>query len=291
MAFRHIVVSQAAKLSYKNRHLIIQINAETNQFPLEDIHTIVVSTTRAVVTTYLLSKLIEYNVKIVFCDPDHNPCGELGGYFQNVNRNVSISNQIAWNDGDKVQLWDALVRAKIESEIMFAHSLGQDTTDMETELGKIEFGDSTNREAVVARKYFTTVFGPDFTRDQDNAINAGMNYGYSVLLSCFNQEIEAQGYLTQLGIHHKSVKNDFNLSSDLMEPFRTLVDLIVYQHKNQEFDDLFKYDLIDVLNMKIEYDGKSTYLENVIYDLVRESVSYLNGSQVLPKYLVNEYAG
>ena len=40
----------------------------------------------------------------------------------------------------------------------------------------------------------------DFTRSEDNAINAALNYGYGILLSCFNQEIVANGYMTQIGL-------------------------------------------------------------------------------------------
>ena len=42
----------------------------------------------------------------------------------------------------------------------------------------------------------------DFTRSEENTVNAALNYGYSIILSAFNREIVAHGYLTQLGIFH-----------------------------------------------------------------------------------------
>ena len=47
---------------------------------------------------------------------------------------------------------------------------------------------------------FNALFGKDFTRNDDNPINAALNYGYSLILSTINREIVANGYLTQLGI-------------------------------------------------------------------------------------------
>ena len=69
---------------------------------------------------------------------------------------------------------------------------------------KYQDGDKTNREGHAAKVYFNSLFGKKFTRNDDNNINAALNYGYSILLSTINKEISANGYLTQLGIHHKN---------------------------------------------------------------------------------------
>ena len=39
---------------------------------------------------------------------------------------------------------------------------------------------------------------------------------YGILLSCFNREVIANGYITQLGLFHNNMFNQFNLASDLM---------------------------------------------------------------------------
>ena len=91
----------------------------------------------------------------------------------------------------------------------------------------MKFYDSTNREGHAAKVYFNALFGKDFTRDKDCPINAALNYGYSIILSCFNREIVCSGYLTQLGLFHENMFNHYNLSCDLMEPFRPLVDITV----------------------------------------------------------------
>ena len=99
-------------------------------------------------------------------------------------------------------------------------------------INEIEFGDVTNREGHAAKVYFNALFGMDFTRSAENVTNAALNYGYSLLLSTFNRCVVANGYITQLGLFHDNVFNQFNLACNLMEPFRPLVDLKVKKMKN-----------------------------------------------------------
>ena len=76
----------------------------------------------------------------------------------------------------------------------------------------------------------------DFTRTTDCSVNSALNYGYSIILSAFTREITANGYITQLGLFHDNMFNQFNLASDLMEPFRVLVDKEVLEMKFEEFE-------------------------------------------------------
>ena len=77
----------------------------------------------------------------------------------------------------------------------------------------------------------------DFTRTEDCAINAALNYGYSVLFYLHLQgKLLQDGYITQLGLLHDNMFNQFNFASDLMEPFRILVDREVVGMAVTEFD-------------------------------------------------------
>ena len=126
---------------------------------------------------------------------------------------------------------------------------------------------------------FERLFGEGYTRGSENNITAMLNYGYTILLSAVNQEIVSQGYITQLGIHHHSLLNDFNLSSDLMEPFRQFIDLKVIEKKDFEFNEYIKFELIDVLNKEIEYAGKTFHLRTAITKHVHDSLAFLNGER------------
>lgn len=131
-------------------------------------------------------------------------------------------------------------------------------------LQDLKIGDPSNREGHAAKVYFNSMFGKSFSRDKEDDVNIALNYGYSVLLSNFNKEISANGYLTQLGMKHKNEFNPFNLTSDVMEPFRVLIDEVVYCNLDKSFNNEYKYDLLNVLNKKVKIDDKEQYVTNAI---------------------------
>lgn len=276
MRWETIYITQKSKLSYKANHLLIQTTMDIKQIPFHQINCIVVATTQSVITGYLISKLIEENIKVIFCSEDHNPCAELNGYYTNINRNQNIENQISWSIPAKQDLWTNVVTNKIENQINVLKHLDLDTSELVAEQQTMVHNDETNREAIIAKKYLPAILGDNFTRGDDYKFNAMLNYGYTILLSAFNQEVVAQGYLTQLGIHHHSVRNDFNLSSDLMEPFRQFVDLKVIEKSDNDFDEYVKLELVDLLNQEIIYDEKTYILKNAISKYVHDCCDFLN---------------
>ena len=96
------------------------------------------------------------------------------------------------------------------------------------------------------------MFGKSFSREQDNAINAALNYGYAILLSAVNREILSLGYITQLGLNHCNQFNPYNLGSDLMEPLRGFIDEIVIKLMPTEFNRDIKFSLIELLSKDVK---------------------------------------
>ena len=96
------------------------------------------------------------------------------------------------------------------------------------------------------------------------SVNSALNYGYSIILSVFTREITANGYITQLGLFHDNMFNQFNLASDLMEPFRVLVDKEVLEMKFEEFEVDEKRRLVNILNHEVVIDGKVQYVNNAV---------------------------
>ena len=103
-----------------------------------------------------------------------------------------------------------------------------------------------------------------FTRGADNAVNAALNYGYSIILSTFTREIAANGYLSQLGLFHNNMFNPFNLASDLMEPFRIIVDKKVVDEKFETFMAEDKRRILDMLNETVNINARVENLQNAI---------------------------
>ena len=264
MSWRIVVISNQCKLSYKNNHLVVK-NDNIKMIHLSEINTVVIDTTLVSITTVLLCECMNRKIKVIFCDERHNPKGEVISYYGSHNTSKKIINQIKWRIETKDTVWSFIIKNKIINQ---SKTLSNNLKDNHDKLNfyaeEVEIGDVTNREGHSAKVYFHSLFGSNFTRSSNNSINSALDYGYSILLSNFNKEIIGNGYLTQLGIHHKNEFNFFNLSCDFMEPFRSLVDDIVYKNKDIVFDKEYKFKLIDVLNSKIRLNNGEYYLTNAI---------------------------
>ena len=145
---------------------------------------------------------------------------------------------------------------------------------------QIEFQDATNREGHAAKVYFNALFGKEFTRPAENPINAALDYGYAILLSAFNREVAANGYLTQLGLHHGNVFNRFNLSSDLMEPFRILIDRAVYEAMPKEFEKDKKRRLLGVMHERVQIGESDQTVLNAVSIYTRSVLEALGSGDL-----------
>jgi CRISPR-associated protein Cas1 len=279
MGWRSIIITQHAKLAYSSRTMIVQTNDGINQIPIDDISLLLISTTQAVITTALISELSKKNVKIIFTDDTHKPISETYGYYPNHRSAGLLREQLNWEIGRSQVLWTKVVASKLINQINVLKLQNVKTSSLEDELNKLELNDITNREAVIARKYFPLLFEDGFSRRNGSVINTALNYGYSILLSTINQEIVSNGYLTYIGIHHDNEENQFNLASDLMEPFRPIVDFWLANKKFNEFTPDVKYGLVELLSLEIKYNGKNTLLRNAITVHVRNCLKYLSNEE------------
>ena len=216
-------------------------------------------------TTSLLAELSKRKIKVIFCDEKRNPSAELISYYGSHDTSNKIRKQIAWKQNTKEAVWTEIVTEKIRKQKEFLEALGKEESELlSSYLKEIDWNDVTNREGHAAKVYFNALFGLDFTRTEDNFINAALNYGYSIILSAFTREIVANGYLTQLGIFHDNMFNQFNLASDFMEPFRVLVDREVFRMNLVKFEHEEKMQLVNLLNYEVKIDGKIQYVNNAI---------------------------
>jgi CRISPR-associated endonuclease Cas1 subtype II len=264
MSWRTIVITKKAKLSYKNNYMIVR-GDEVNMIHLSEIHTILIDTTAASITSYLLCELMKRKVKVIFCDEKRNPTSELIPYYGSHNTSKRINLQINWDEHYKKLIWTHIIRQKIINQSNLLKKLNKkEYKKLLQYANEIKLFDITNREGHSAKVYFNSLFGMDFSRDLSNDINYALDYGYTLLLSTFNKEIVSKGYLTQIGIKHINEFNQFNLTSDLMEPFRVLIDEIVYKNIDKEFDVNYKMELINLLNNRIIINGREQFLTNAI---------------------------
>lgn len=72
------------------------------------------------------------------------------------------------------------------------------------------------------------------------------------------------GYITQLGLFHDNMFNNFNLASDLMEPFRTLIDRFVREKNYRIFTSEQKREIIGILNESVIINNTEQYVTNAV---------------------------
>lgn len=282
MSWRTVVITGNAKLDYKMDYLIVRKTDNTTRVFIGEIGMLIIESTSVSLTTMLLCELTKHKVKVVFCDEKHNPQSELLSYYGSHDTSAKVRTQIGWSKQEKELIWTEIVAEKIRQQRDHLLERGLDTQAalLASYIPEIEIGDKTNREGHAAKVYFNALFGMDFTRSQENATNAALNYGYGILLACFNREVVANGYITQLGLFHDNMFNRFNFSSDLMEPFRILVDRIVVKMKPQKFDKDEKICFIYMLEDGVMIDGKNQYVSNAIKIYCRSVFDALNDKDI-----------
>ena len=277
MGWRSVIITQHAKMTYSMNMMVVQTRDGISQIPIADINLLLVSTTQAVITSALISKLAENQTKVIFVDEKDEPVVETVGYYPGARNLSKLNIQFNWDLQLKEKLWTKIVDRKITNQIAVLKNYQLEWQNVQDELDQLELNDATNREAIAARKYFMTLFDKTFIRRDNNAVNGALDYGYAILLASFNREIAVNGYLSYLGIHHHSEENCFNLASDLMEPFRPFVDYWVKAHeKIKQLTPDIKYGLVELLSLEIEYNNKKTILSNVISEYVHDCLCFLS---------------
>ena len=264
--FRNIVISSPCKLQYKGGYMVVRREDDTAKVHLSEISSVVLQTNQVFVSAYLLSELAKAKVAFVVSDEKRDPIGQYLPLYGAHNTSKRIAEQLEWGEPIKKRVWQRIVRDKIkhQSDVLHARAREEQGETLKSIVAEVRSGDTTNREGHAARLYFSSLFGPSFSRDDDTPLNAALNYGYAILLSSVNREIAARGYLTQAGICHRHEFNQFNLSCDFMEPFRPLVDRIVFDNFDGEFSKETKLLLVDMLNQGVAYRGGTYRVGSVI---------------------------
>ena len=277
MGWRTVVVNTHSKLSYKNNHLIFKDASRTELIHLSEVDILLLETTDIVLSTMLIKRLVDENILVIFCDDKRLPTAMLMPYYARHDSSLQLSNQITWSEDVKAEVWTTIIAQKILNQAMYLGDCGffeksQSVIDL---YNGLELFDPSNREGHAARIYFNTLFGNDFSREQDNDINAALDYGYTLILSMFAREVVVCGCMTQFELKHANQFNQFNLASDIMEPFRPIIDRIVYENRNDDFVKI-KRELFTIFSDTFLYNGKEMYLSNIVSDYTKKVIKTLN---------------
>ena len=282
MGWRTVIVDSACKVAYKNGYIILK-KENDSMVHISEIDVLVLATTQVTFTCVALNELLKEKVKVIFCDEKHNPLCEATSFYGAHNTSKKLQNQIKWSSNIKEQVIKEIIKQKIinQASVLKKYNRIEENKMLISYSNEVVNGDKTNREGHSAKVYFNALFGTGFSRVSANEINSALDYGYTILLSYINREVVLNGCVTQLGIKHCNEFNEFNLSCDLIEPFRVIVDDYVLSNKPPfPLDKNYKYQLIGLLSSKINYNGQSVYLSNAISHSVKSVIDALDTNDV-----------
>lgn len=279
MSWRTVIITQRSKLDLQMGCLVVR-NDDVKRIFLDEIAIIICEVTSVSITTALLAECIKRKIKVIFCDEKHSPISELVSCHGSFDSYRRIMEQLSWKRKVKDQIWKEIVKIKIRNQAKVVKEFfsPQQASELEKDTLAVLPGDVTNVEGHAARMYFRLIFGADFRRSNYDAVNAALNYGYSLLLSAFNRSVTSAGYLAQIGIKHCNPYNPFNFSCDLMEPFRALIDRkVLTMNNNQAFSTDDKHKLLTVFETNLTVNNTQQTLLNAV-DIFVHSVAHALGN-------------
>lgn len=258
--------------------------------PFDSFSCLIITGKGIILTSNLLSSLAEYGIPLMSVGNNYHPNGIfislIGKQKQQEIQNIQIKMSLPLIKN----LWATIVKEKIKNQSKVLDILRKENTIKQIP-ERVLSGDSSNQEAIAAKLYFPILFGKNFIRDfNQSGINAFLNYGYAILRATLARQIIATGLNTSFGVNHHNKLNPFCLVDDLIEPYRPIVDLIVYHifngkdDKNKELTPDYKKQLTGIINLNIRTKDGESPLYMVIQKDVWSFVNSIKEKTVLLNY-------
>lgn len=229
--------SNRARLSCRQRQLIIRTDNQTTgeqseqSRPIEDIGVVIIESEQVTISSALIAELLEHKVALIICDRKHMPSGLMLPLEGHTLQSERFDAQISASLPLRKQLWQQTIAMKIRNQASVLKNVNNtEIGNMLAWASQVRSGDPDNFEGRAAAYYWKNLFKeyPDFLRRQNgDAPNALLDYGYAILRAVIARSLVASGLIPTLGIHHSNKYNAYCLADDIMEPYRPYVDLLV----------------------------------------------------------------
>jgi len=228
------MIGRVVEIAEDGRHLSVERGfmvvkadgAEATRVPLNDIAVVVANAHGITYSNNLLVTLAERGAGMVFCGRNHAPVAWLWPAAGHHAQTARMEAQIKSTRPLAKRLWQSLVHAKVLQQAAVLEIAGKPSGGVAALARKVRSGDPENVEAQAARRYWPLLMGLEFRRDVEaGGVNALLNYGYTVLRAATARAVMAAGLHPSLGIYHRTRTDPLCLASDLMEPFRPMIDL------------------------------------------------------------------
>ena len=270
MGWRTVYVEMADKMFLRNNNLILKEESDEVfelEIPLSDISVLIIDNPIMNISLPLLKKLLEFNIDPIICGYDHQPLGIFIPFSGRTNEYSLQKKQLEWSQELKDIFIQHNIKAKIHNQICIAQKYNVDEDKilmMKAYKENVELGDSKNCEGIVARTYYRCIFGKNFKRFEDDNINAMLNFGYQIIRAMISKVLVSKGLNTRFGFQHIGDDNVFNLSDDIIEPFRPLIDDYVIQNLENILNTYTKSELIQLTTEKYFYNFRKDTLLHII---------------------------
>ncbi len=269
-AWKTIRITKPCTLRIDNGNLVVEDDEYRFKLSLEDTDSIIFEGDRFMLSAKVLAALSKHKVATLFCDEYYMPSAIMHPYHQSSLATRTLKAQIEISSTYTQKLWQHIIKAKITRQKEVLEILDKNHKPLVKYLDQVSLGDRHGAEAKSARHYWRNLFD-DLVREQDSfdLRNQMLNYTYALVRSLITRDLSVAGFLPALGIWHDNTYNAFNLSDDLMEPFRPIADIAVYHiwqaHAQEEqITAQIKKELIGILDAEyVEYEYGISSLRSV----------------------------
>ena len=267
-------------LSVSDNKLVVTKETSSTAIPFRDINTIIIHCD-CQISGRVFQQCLENRIPVLFCDEKHIPSGLFSAFNQNEDSAKRFEIQLNASKPRRKQAWAQMIKEKLKNQALVLKESGlvQEAKDLLFLSDEVLSGDSTNREAVGARIYFSSLFGESFTRgNPDIEVNGLLNYGYTILRALVARTVSGLGLYSGFSIFHSNRKNPYALVDDLMEPLRPLVDREVLRIVGCGINTLCpesKRELMAMINIKTLFNGKYYALSEAIQHMLMSYIQFL----------------
>lgn len=298
MSYRQLLILKKCYLSIENNNIKIKSENGINSVPSEDVAIIVVDCNEITFSAPFFSQCGREGIVVMICGSKHYPIVQVLPTNVHYRLYDVLMMQINQKRYFKEGVTEQLLRSKLlnQQRVLRYIEADQEKIDMFDEyIAEIEGHDDINREGTAAKVFFNALYEQEYTRFESDPINAAQNYGYSILSSCISRQLSLLGFNLCIGVNHEGHTNPFNLTYDMIEPFRALVDYYIYENKTNLTDELnvqTKKELVNILNVKVKVNASQVSVQYAIELLCKSYLRMLEfgeGELDLPEIIETSF--
>lgn len=271
-------------LRVSDNKLVVTKEDNSTEIPFRDINSIIIHCD-CQISGKVFQQCIENTIPILFCDEKHVPSGLFSPFNQNEDSARRFEIQLNASRPRRKQAWAQLIKAKLKNQALVLKETGltQKAGELLYLSEEVMSGDSSNREAVGAKLYFSSLFGESFSRgNPDIEINGLLNYGYTIIRALVARTVSGIGLYPGFGIFHSNRKNPYALVDDLMEPLRPLADrevLRLIDCGEKTLSPASKRELMSMISARSLFNNKYYSLSEAVQHMIMSYIQFLEGNQ------------